>query len=90
MTNRREFLAQTAAGIAVAFIRDQVRPTFFDLRAVRIATGLPVLGTVSMIVDAPTRARARRGLLVFSGGAMAYVSLFGVLLAWAWLKQLVK
>lgn len=83
-------LASIAAGVVVAFLRDQVRPTFFDLRALRLATGLPVLGTVSMIVDAPTRARARRGLLVFSGGTVAYVSLFGVLLAWAWLKQLVK
>jgi polysaccharide chain length determinant protein (PEP-CTERM system associated) len=83
-------MASLAAGLAVAFLRDQLRPTFFDLRAVRLTTGLPVLGTVSMIVDGATRARARRGLLVFSGGTLAYVSLFGVLLAWAWLKQLVK
>ncbi len=83
-------LASIAAGVAVAFIRDQVRPTFFDLRALRLTTGLPVYGAVSMIVDAAGRSRARRGLLVFSGGAMAYLSVFAVLLAWAWLKQLVK
>ncbi|MBK8767731.1 MAG: chain length-determining protein [Burkholderiaceae bacterium] len=83
-------LASIAAGLAVAFIRDQIRPTFYDLRALRLATGLPILGTISMIVDAKTKARARRGVLAISSGAAAYLSLFGVLLAWAWLKQLVK
>lgn len=83
-------LLSLMAGLAVAFIRDQVRPTFFDLRAVRTATGLPVLGTISLIVDAGTRKLSRRNLAAFSGLSIAYVSLFGALLAWAWLKQMVK
>jgi hypothetical protein len=36
------------------------------------------------------RARARRGLLVFSGSAAAYLLGFGVMLAWAWLHQPIK
>jgi hypothetical protein len=81
-------LASIAAGLSVAFIRDQIRPTFYDLRALRLETGLPILGTISMIVDAKTKARARRGVLAISSGAAAYLSLFGVLLAGR-LKQLV-
>ncbi len=83
-------LASIAAGLAVAFLRDQIRPTFFDLRSLRNATGLPLLGAVSMVIDAPGRARARRSVMVFSASATAYVGLFVVLLAWAWLRQLVK
>ena len=84
------FVLSLAAGVATAFLRDQIRPTHFDLRSLRAATGLPVLGVVSMIVDSRARARARRGLLVFSGSAAAYLLGFGVMLAWAWLHQPIK
>lgn len=75
------------AGAGAALLRDQLRPTHFDLRSLRASTGLPVFGTVSMIVDTAARARARRGVLAFSGSAAAYLVVFAALLAWAWLRQ---
>jgi polysaccharide chain length determinant protein (PEP-CTERM system associated) len=75
------------AGAGAALLRDQLRPTHFDLRSLRASTGLPVFGTVSLIVDAASRARARRGVLAFSGGAVTYLVVFAALLVWAWLRQ---
>jgi hypothetical protein len=75
------------AGATAALLRDQLRPTHFDLRSVRASTGLPVFGTVSLIVDATSRTRARRGVLAFSGGAATYLLVFAALLVWAWLRQ---
>ncbi|MCL4743897.1 MAG: chain length-determining protein [Burkholderiaceae bacterium] len=79
-----------SAGVAVAFLRDQVKPTFFDLRGLRLATGMPILGAVSWVSDAAGRARTRRGVIAFSASALLYLGLFAALLSWAWLRQLVK
>ncbi|ATE60946.1 XrtA system polysaccharide chain length determinant [Thauera sinica] len=66
-------LAALVAGAALTFLISQLRPAFSDGRALREATGLPVLGTVSML-STPERIRARRrGLLVFSGGLASFV-----------------
>lgn len=70
------FAASLAAGLAVAFLRDQTRPTFNSGRILRKLTGVPLLGGVSWFPDAATRARARRGLAAFSIGSAAYVSVF--------------
>ena len=78
------------AGVAVAFLRDQIRPTFFDLRVLRQATGMPILGAVSWVADAAQRARAKRGVIAFSASALLYLGLFAALLSWAWLRQFVK
>src|SRR5574343_762928 len=37
-----------AAGLFVAFAASQIRPVFFDAKTLRDATGLQVLGTVSL------------------------------------------
>lgn len=83
-------LLSIAAGMAVAFLRDQIRPTFFDMRGLRQATGMPLLGAVSWVLSATDRARARRGVLAFSASTTMYLGLFAALLAWAWLRQLSK
>lgn len=83
-------LLSIGAGMAVAFLRDQVRPTFFDMRSLRQATGMPLLGAVSWVLSAPDRARARRGVLAFSASTTMYLGLFAALLAWAWLRQFGK
>ncbi|MGD9870200.1 MAG: XrtA system polysaccharide chain length determinant [Thauera sp.] len=69
-------LAGLAAGFALTFLISQLRPAFSDPRGLREVTGLPVLGTVSML---PTRERMsarRRGLLAFGLGLVAYAGAF--------------
>ena len=53
------------AGIGLAFLLAQIRPTIIDARMLRNVTGLPLLGTVSLVGD-PAVVRARRvGLFMF-------------------------
>src|SRR5690606_23953131 len=42
------FVAALGAGLAGAFLLSQLRPTFLSQAALREATGLPILGSVSM------------------------------------------
>jgi polysaccharide chain length determinant protein (PEP-CTERM system associated) len=84
------FLASIAAGLAAAFAREQVRPTFFDLRSLRFTTGLPVWGAISMVPDMITASRNRRGAIVFGGATAMYLMLFTAILAFFWLRQLAR
>ena len=65
-------LAGLAGGIVVAFLIAQVRPTFPDARTLSEATGLTVLGTVSVVWTPTVRSAARRSLYGWAG---AYVGL---------------
>jgi len=71
------FAAAIAAGTFFSFLASQLWPTFFDPRSVRDATGLPVLGSVSMIVGDRQRRRERRGLVGFVSGVLALVGSYG-------------
>ena len=50
---------------------------FSDSRALREATGLPVLGPVSMLVSAVQKRRERRRLVGFVSGFIAFLASFG-------------
>lgn len=69
-------LAGLGAGFALTFLISQLRPAFSDSRSLREATGLPVLGTVSMLRTPERSAARRRGLLAFGLGLAAYAGAF--------------
>jgi polysaccharide chain length determinant protein (PEP-CTERM system associated) len=65
-----------AAGLFAAFAASQIRPVFFDGKSLRDATGLPILGTVSLIPNETRRLKERtslrRFLLATTGLVLAY------------------
>lgn len=71
------FLGALAGGIGFAFLMGQIRPTFSDRKVLREISGLPILGTVTMIwTDAQIRQR-RRKLTAFILGTLGLFSLYG-------------
>jgi polysaccharide chain length determinant protein (PEP-CTERM system associated) len=84
------FLASIAAGLATCFMRDQVKPTFYDVRSLRQATGIPLLGSISYIIDSAAKARAGRQKWLFTGITGGYFLAFTALLVWMWLRTVYR
>jgi polysaccharide chain length determinant protein (PEP-CTERM system associated) len=81
-------LAGILGGIALAFVLSQVRPTFTDRQSLREATGLPILGSVTMIWTEAQRARHKRNLTVLAASyAGLLVSYAGVIATYAMLAR---
>ena len=72
-----------AGGLFVAFIASQLRPVFFDGKSLREQTGLPLLGTVSLVPSEARlqleRASLRRFLLAGSALIVVYIAGIAVL-----------
>ncbi len=80
--NRLLFLPLTlllalAAGIAVTFAASQIRTVFFDSRSLRDACGLPLLGTVSLLMDDAAKRKERKNLLRFAAACGSLVAVYG-------------
>lgn len=69
-------LAGLLAGFALTFLVSQLRPAFSGARQLREISGLPVLGTVSMLSSIERRRRRRNGLVAFGSGLVAYAGVF--------------
>ncbi len=69
-------LASMAAGLGVAFLISQVRPVFFDSHTLRTATGLPLLGVVTLVESNVLKQRERRSLKRFLAAVSSLVVLF--------------
>jgi polysaccharide chain length determinant protein (PEP-CTERM system associated) len=69
-------LLSLAAGVVAAYIANEVRRTFYDGRSLREASGLPLLGVVSMVVNEAKRQAERRSLFRFLGGVGALVGTY--------------
>ncbi len=69
-------LLALAAGLFTAFAASQIRPVFFEGKSLREVTGLPLLGTVSLIPNESRRlkerASLRRFLMATAGLVVAY------------------
>jgi hypothetical protein len=81
-TQSRLFLPLTlllalAAGVAASFAASQIRPVFFDARSLREASGLPLLGTVSLLVDESMKRRERKDLMRFAAACLSLVGAYG-------------
>jgi polysaccharide chain length determinant protein (PEP-CTERM system associated) len=66
-----------AAGLAASVVASQISRRFFDAYALRTATGLPVLGTVSLIPSERTKLKERRGLVGFIAAVIALLGSYG-------------
>ncbi|MEO8409489.1 MAG: XrtA system polysaccharide chain length determinant [Propionivibrio sp.] len=66
-----------AAGLLVPFAASQFRPVFFDARALREATGLPLLGTVSKRLDDKIKLKISRDFKRFIAAIVALIGAYG-------------
>lgn len=73
-------LGAIAAGIVLAFLVSQIRRTVDDRMTLKDLTGLPLLGTVSMVWTPEQRARQRKRMLAFIASAASLFSAYAVLL----------
>ncbi len=69
-------LAALAAGLGMAFAASQLRPTFSDADQLRLTTGLPLLGVVTMLTTETDRRRQRGSLFRFVAASGGLVGLF--------------
>lgn len=70
-------LLALAAGLLAAFVASQLRPVFFDGKSLRDATGLPLLGTVSLIHNETRRLKERASLRRFLIATVGLVIAYG-------------
>ncbi len=71
------FVAALGAGLASAFLLSQLRPTFLSQAALREATGLPILGSVSMNWTAEQTVLRKRRLLALAASVLVLFGLYG-------------
>jgi polysaccharide chain length determinant protein (PEP-CTERM system associated) len=69
-------LASLLMGLFSAFAASQLRPTFGDADELRLRTGLPLLGVVTMLTTDGDRRRARASLFRFVAASGGLVGLF--------------
>ena len=65
------------AGFATAFVASQLRPVYFDSRSLREETGLPLLGTVTLVVGEALRKQERRSLIRMLSALGALIGAYG-------------
>lgn len=70
--------AALAAGLVIAFLGSQLRPVFTDANELRMKTGLPLLGVISMSLSEAERRQERLGLIRFFGASAGLVGVFVV------------
>lgn len=71
-------LIALAAGLFAAFAASQISPVFFDGKTLRDETGLPLLGTVSLIPNEARRLKERKSLHRFLMATAGLVVAYGV------------
>lgn len=75
------FGAALVAGIGVALLFNMIRPTFLTQSALHAATGLPILGSVSMNWTDAEKKRSKKSNYIFWGSLLSLVLLYGAVMA---------
>jgi hypothetical protein len=70
------FAGALIAGIAVALLLSQLRPTFLNQHSLRESTGLPILGSVSMNWTNLEKDKRKRSMYAFSASLVVLVTLY--------------
>lgn len=73
-------VAGVVIGLAFSLLLVLLRPTYSSVRMLALSTGLPVLGTVSLVEDYKQTALNRRYLYVFIGGVFLLLTAYSVIL----------
>jgi polysaccharide chain length determinant protein (PEP-CTERM system associated) len=75
--------AAVVGGLAAAFLLSQVRPTFLSTADLRDATGIRIIGAVSMNWTESEKLRHRRGQIGFGTGLACFLVCYGGVMAYA-------
>ena len=75
------FLGARVAGLAVALLMSQVRPTFLSQAALRDVTSTPILGSISMNWTTEQKVKRRRRLYAMAASVLALFSAYGGVMA---------
>lgn len=72
------FAGALVAGLAVAFLMSQLRPTFLSQSTLRDVTGLPVLGSIGMNWTPEQTVKRKRRLVALGGSVLLLFSAYGI------------
>jgi polysaccharide chain length determinant protein (PEP-CTERM system associated) len=72
------FVGALVAGLAVAFLMSQLRPTFLSQSTLRDVTGLPVLGSIGMNWTPEQTVKRKRRLLALASSVLLLFGAYGV------------
>jgi polysaccharide chain length determinant protein (PEP-CTERM system associated) len=71
------FAAALVAGLGVAFLMSQVRPTFLSQATLREVAGVPILGSISMNWTDQQKVRRKRRLYALSAAVLVLFGTYG-------------
>ena len=69
-------IAAFASGLGITFLLSQMRPVIFDAGTLRAASGLPLLGVVTLIKSDAMRKQETRSVVRFVASVLALVAVF--------------
>jgi hypothetical protein len=75
------FAGALVAGLVVALLMSQVRPTFLSQASLREVTGVPVLGSIGMNWTTEQKVKRRRRLYAMGASVFALFSAYGGVMA---------
>ncbi|MDB5932882.1 MAG: chain length-determining protein [Massilia sp.] len=75
------FAGALAAGLVVALLMSQVRPTFLSQASLREVTGVPILGTIGMNWTNEQKVKRRRRLYAMGASVFALFGAYGGVMA---------